>query len=378
MRFKNIIGQQDIIKRFIHTVEQNRISHAQLLAGDEGTGKLQLAIAYAQYISCKQRSATDSCGECSSCKKYEKLIHPDLHFVFPVARTKKFDKPVSDNFIAEWRDFILNDKKYRLNAWLEKIGSENAQAGIFAHESNSIIKKLSLKSFESDYKIMIIWLPEKMNSSAANKLLKLIEEPPSKTLFLLVAEYPEQIINTIRSRSQLIKIPKIDRQSVADYLVKEYDLEQNQALNYAKISGGNLFTAIDQISLSELEQYNFDMYVQLMRLCYSKKIIEITKWVDEICKHNRERQKNFLTYAMRLFRENYIMNISDNKDLNQLNETEYSFSTKFYTFIHQNNITGISKELNLAYKHISRNGTGKIIFLDMALKLVKLLHVKKD
>lgn len=379
MQFKKIVGQQKIIDKFIHTVEQNRISHAQLFTGQEGSGKLMLAIAYAQYISCKNRSSTDSCGECSSCKKFEKLVHPDLHFVFPVARTKKFDKPVSDNFLSEWRDFIINDKVYRLNAWLEKIGSENAQAGIFAHESNSIIKKLSLKSYEGEYKIMIIWLPEKMNSSSANKLLKMIEEPPPKTLFMMVSDYPEQIINTIRSRSQFVKIPRIDNQSIFDYLVNEYQLAENQAMHFAKISNGNLFKAIDQISISELEKYNFDMFVKLMRLCFGVKIIEIVAWVDDICKNNRERQKSFISFALRMFRENFIKNIMNNneEDLAQLNDQEREFSSKFYTFVHHNNIAAISSELNLAYKHVERNGTGKIIFLDMALKLTKLLRAKK-
>lgn len=378
MQFKKVIGQKEVIERFIQTVQKNRISHAQLLHGPEGNGKLELALAYAQYISCTQRTEKDSCGTCPSCKKYEKLIHPDLHFVFPVVRSSKFDKPVSDNYIAEWRSFLLEEEKLRLNIWLDKMGNENSQAGIFAHESSEIIKKLSLKTFEAEYKIMIIWLPERMNPSSANKLLKMIEEPPQKTLFLMVSDYPEQIINTIRSRSQFIKIPKIDTESIKSHLIWKHKVEKEQAEYISRVSNGNIYKAFDMLHSSEIEQYNFKMYVDIMRLCYGAKVVEIVNWVDEISKLSRERQKGFISYALRIFRENFILNSMKGQltDLNSLNEEEKGFSSKFFNFIHKNNIAGISNEFNLAYKHIERNGTGKIIFLDLSLKLVKLLRVK--
>jgi len=378
MQFNKIIGQQRIIESFIQTVKNNRISHAQLLNGPEGAGKLRLAIAYAQYISCTKRTDSDSCGICPSCKKYEKLIHPDLHFVYPVVRSKKFDKPVSDNYIADWRNFILDHDKLQLDIWLELMGNENSQAGIFAQESNEIIRKLSLKTFEAEYKIMIIWLPEKMNPSSANKLLKMIEEPPMKTLFLLVSDAPDQIINTIRSRSQFIKIPKIDTKSMANALIERHNMEKEQALRIAKLANGNYYKALEVLKASDIEKYNFKMYTEIMRLCYAAKIIEINNWVDEICALGRERQKTFIIYALRLFRENFILNSMKglNSDLNSLTEEEQNFSSKFFTFIHENNITGISNEFNLAFKHIERNGTDKIIFLDLALKLVKLLRLK--
>jgi len=217
-----------------------------------------------------------------------------------------------------------------------------------------------------------------MNPSSANKLLKMIEEPPMKTLFLLISDFPEQIINTIRSRAQFIKIPKIDRDDMASALVTKHNLEKSKALHIAKISNGNYFKALDSIQAGEIEKYNFKMYVEIMRLSYAAKIVEITQWVDEICKLSRERQKTFLTYSLRLFRENFIMNSMKGNltDLNGLNDEEQNFSSKFFTFIHANNISGISDEFNLAYKHIERNGTDKIIFLDLSLKLVKLLRIK--
>ncbi|MFN8255321.1 MAG: DNA polymerase III subunit delta [Bacteroidales bacterium] len=380
MGFGNIIGQKAAIESFIQTVENNRISHAQLLYGPDGNGKLKLAIAYAQYISCTKRTSTDSCGSCPSCRKYEKLIHPDLHFVFPVVKSKKFDKPVSDNYLVEWRKFVLENEKHQLEIWLEFMNNENSQAGIFAQESNEILRKLSLKTFESEYKIMIIWLPEKMNPTSANKLLKLIEEPPAKTLFLMVSSEPDQIINTIRSRSQFIKIPKIDNDSISEMLVSKHFQDKEKADRISKLANGNYYKALEIINMSEIEQYNFKMYVDIMRLCYAAKLVDISNWVDQICALGRERQKNFITYSLRLFRENFILNSMEaqNHDLSSLTNEELNFSSKFYTFIHENNIKEISDEFNLAYKHIERNGTDKIIFLDLALKLVKLLRYKPE
>ncbi len=378
MQFSKIIGQKEIIDRFIRTVKTGRISHAQLLHGPEGSGKLELAIAFAQYVSCKNRTETDSCGECSSCKKYEKLIHPDLHFVFPVVRSAKFTKPVSDNYLNEWRTFLLEHKKHRLNVWLDVIGNENAQAGIFAQESTEIIKKLNLKTFEAEYKVMIIWLPEKMNLSSANKLLKMIEEPPQKTLFLMVSDYPEQIINTIRSRSQFVRVPKIDDQDLYAALANTYDLPERELQRIVKLANGNYFKALDVLEESENEKQNFELFVRLMRLAYAAKIIDLTKWVDEMVQMGRERQKNFLAYVLRMMRENFILNSAADKkdDLNYFTVEEENFSAKFSTFIHKNNIFDINNEINSAYLHIERNGMDKIIFLDLALKLVILLRRK--
>jgi DNA polymerase III subunit delta' len=378
MQFEKIIGQKSVIKRLINSVQSNRISHAQLFHGPEGSGKLKLAIAYAQYISCKNRTETDSCGKCPSCNKYEKLIHPDLHFVFPVVKTKKFDKPVSDNFMAEWRNFILNNQRLKLEIWLEMMGNENSQAGIFTQESSEIIRKLNLKTFEAEYKIMVIWLPEKMNASSANKLLKMIEEPPMKTLFLLVSDFPDQIINTIQSRSQFIKIPKIEDQYIVENLMQLHGIEPEKAKEIARLANGNLNKALENLQAGENDQFNYNMFTDLMRLCYSAKVIELQAWVDEMATIGRERQKTFLQYALRLIRGNFIMNAHKEHQPEMLGLTneELNFSTKFYTFIHQKNIKGFSDELNLAYRHIERNGTDKLVFLDLALKMIKLIRLK--
>ncbi len=215
MFFRDIIGQEKIRERLVRSVEEQRVSHAQLFTGPEGTGKLGLAIAYAQYISCTNRTPSDSCGICHSCRKYAKLQHPDLHFVFPVFKKKNVAKPFCDDFIAKWREMVLQSPYFTLNQWMDAIEADNAQGMIYAHESESIIRKLSIKPFEAEFKVMIIWLPEKMNLSCANKLLKMIEEPPAKTLFLLVTEDEERIIPTILSRTQIIRIPAIEDAELA-------------------------------------------------------------------------------------------------------------------------------------------------------------------
>jgi DNA polymerase-3 subunit delta' len=215
MKFSDIPGQKEIIQRLIGSVKSERVSHAQLFTGPEGCGNLALALAYAQYISCENKTPRDSCGTCKSCIKYEKLIHPDLHFVFPVIRNKASTEPVSDNYIEQWREFVRKSPYFSLNRWLASIEVGNAQGLIFASEASEILRKLSLKAFESDFKIMIIWLPEKMHPASANKLLKLIEEPPEKTLFILVSDEPDKVIPTILSRCQLIKIPSFKNSDIS-------------------------------------------------------------------------------------------------------------------------------------------------------------------
>ncbi len=375
MLFKDIIGQEEIKQKLIQTVKEERISHAQLFLGPEGSGNLALAIAYAQYISCENRGEHDSCGTCASCKKYQKLIHPDLHFVFPVASTKSSNqKPVSDDFINEWRQSILDNPYIKLNQWFSIIGVENKQGSIYSQESGQIIKKMSLKTFESEYKIMIIWMPEKMNISAANKLLKMIEEPPAKTVFLLVSENAGKIIQTIQSRTQLIKIPKIDDENLFNAIKNEFNLDDNRISDIVRLSNGDYSKAIDIINSIEENLINFKYFTILTRLCYKAEVLEIVKLVNEISKTGREKQKNFLSYSLRLMRENFILN-KNKPEITYLTNDENEFSKNFKNFINERNIMQITKEFNQAFLHIERNGNSKIIFLDLSLKLIKLLKL---
>ena len=380
MFFREIAGQNIIKENLINTVNNKRVSHAWIFTGPKGTGKLDLAIAYAQYISCENRNDKDSCGECKSCRKYDKLIHPDLHFVFPVVRTKKITKPISDDYINQWRNFILDLPYHSFEKWINILGIENQQAGIFAQESTEIIKKLNFKPYESEFKIMIIWMPEKMNITASNKLLKMIEEPPPKTIFILVSEDTEKIIKTILSRTQLIKVPKLSDQSMFDSIKEKYNFADDRIHEIVKISNGNCLIAnetIKDFDSSDISE-NYERFTQLMRFSYSVKIKEIIDWTDDISKIGREKQKSFLDYSLKLIRENFILNLSpeNQNKIIYLTNREKQFSEKFNKFIHKNNIENISNEFTEAYNHIERNGYNRLIFLDLALKLARLLKVK--
>ena len=380
MFFKDIAGQEVVKKKLINSIENQRISHAWLFFGPEGNGKLALAIAYAKYLSCTDKLPADSCGKCPSCKKYEKLIHPDLHFVFPVFKTKKIQKPISDDFIKEWREFLIESPYAGLNKWLQKLGVENQQAGIFTQESAEIIRKLNLKSFESEYKIMIVWIPERMNITASNKLLKMIEEPPPKTIFLLVSEDTEKIINTILSRTQLVKVPKISSESMFDIIKEKYNFADEKIQDIVSISNGNFSAAQDLINQieNENEPEHYNQFTELMRNAYGLRINELTEWTEKMAVSGREYQKQFLLYSLRMLRENFVLNKTpENKgSLIFLTQKERSFSEKFNTFINQNNIYGLTNEFNEAYNHIERNGYSKLIFMDLALKTARLLKVK--
>ncbi len=373
MQFKDIIGQEATKSRFIQTVKDNRVSHAQLIVGEKGVGKLAMAIAFAQYVSCQNKQADDSCGQCASCKKYQKLVHPDLHFVFPVVKGKGANNPVSDTYIDNWRKQVLSNPYFDLNDWYAGLGVENAQGMIYSNESNEILKKLSLKTYESDYKIMIIWLPEKMHASCANKLLKLIEEPPTKTIFFLVSEEPNRILQTIRSRAQMMKIPRIEKDALNHAIKSEYNLSGTELNNLVRLAEGSYRKARILIKNSDENAFNFERFVSIMRICYARNVLELMTWAEEISTIGRERQKSFLQYCLKMIRENFILNIKQD-EMVFLNGEEMNFSQRFSPFINEDNVWAIADELTKAYNDIERNGNAKIIFLDLSLRWVKLLR----
>ena len=372
MFFKDVIGQQEVKKRLIRSVSEERISHAQLLSGPEGTGKLALAIAYAQYISCHNRTETDSCGTCPSCHKYRKLAHPDLHFVFPVFNSPKIKNPVSDDFLKEWRAMVHQNPYFNLSQWLNHIDAGNAQGLIYERESDSIYKKLNLKSFEAEFKVMIIWLPEKMHLSCSNKLLKLIEEPPNKTLFLLITENEESVISTIRSRAQLVKIPFIDNNSIKKALSTIEGIDETLIADAAHLANGNYIKALEHLNPGEDSQFFFVKFQEMMRFAYQREVLELIKWADEMATIGREKQKSFFDFALRLIREYFMMNMKKSS-LVYLNREEKEWGKRFAPFINERNIIPFSKEFELGIKHISMNGNPRIIFLDTALRMVRLI-----
>jgi DNA polymerase-3 subunit delta' len=373
MFFKEIIGQEAIKQRLIQSVREERVSHAQLFAGPEGTGKLALAIAYAQYVACTNRQTGDSCGECASCKKYRKLIHPDLHFVFPVVKTPKFKEPVSDNFLEEWRAMIAQSPYFNLDQWFDLIGVENSQGLIYAHQSEEIIRKLNLKSYESEYKVMIIWLPEKMHVACANKLLKMIEEPPVKTLFVLITENEEDIISTIRSRCQLITVPPIDSDSMTKALEQLPEAEGFDLRNIVHLSKGNFGKAVELLQPDEQTLFNLERFKELMRFSYGRKYSDLFKWVDQVAGIGREKQKSLLSYLLNSLRENFIYNLK-NRELTFMSDQEEEFSKRFSPFINERNIQELTEVFELAFAHIGMNGNPRIIFTDVTFKIVKLIR----
>ncbi|NVO01957.1 MAG: DNA polymerase III subunit delta [Bacteroidetes bacterium] len=375
MLFKEIIGQFDVKKRLIQSVKERRISHAQLFLGPEGSGKLALAIAYAQYISCTDRQEEDSCGICPSCIKYQKLIHPDLHFFYPIAPTQKFPKPISSNFLPEWRTALINSNYYlNLNEWYDEIGLENKQGIINANDCNEIIKKVSLKPYESEFKIVIIWIVEKLFHAAAPKLLKNFEEPPEKTLFILISENRHQILNTILSRTQLVNIPKISDEPLENYLSSKFSNIPN-IKSITAIANGNYKAAQRLIEEFEDEKTNFETFRNWMLNCYNSKTIDINKFVDETSKIGREKQKALLSYSIRIFRDCVLMHYGNSSLVKQEQEMK-NFLSKFYIFVNPSNILSINEEFNKSIFHIERNVNSKLVFMDLSLKMCNLLKIK--
>ncbi|MFC2115462.1 ATP-binding protein [Bacteroidota bacterium] len=373
MRFSEVTGHSELKQRLIQSVKEERVPHAQIFHGPEGSGSLALALAYASYLSCLDRQSEDSCGKCSSCLKYDKLVHPDLHFSFPVFTTSSVtSKPVSDDFIAEWRTALLESPYISLQHWYSFMGVENKQGIINKPESEAILRKLNLKAFESTHKVMIIWMPEKMNAPASNTLLKMIEEPPPMTVFLLVAESTEQIIPTVLSRTQLIRVPRLRDEDLLETLRKAYPGNDEKLKKAVHLSEGNYCKAIENLDLSEESEYQLELFTRIMRLTFSRKFKEIFDWVEEISGLGRERQKAFLTFAIRLVRENYLLNMEQH-ELVRLSPEESEFSGRFSAFIHDLNTPAIIKELDDACLHIEVNAYARIVFLDFALKLVKLI-----
>ncbi len=367
MFFKDVIGQEEIKQRLIQEVSEGRIPHAQLFCGPEGVGAFPLALAYARYICCTNRTGTDACGTCPSCVKLDKLVHPDVHFVFPVVKTAR-----CDDYIKEWRRLVLANPYFNLNHWLGEIDAENAQAVIYTKESDEITKKLSLKSSEGGFKITLIWLPEKMQLPCANKLLKLLEEPPAQTLFLLISEQPEMILQTIQSRTQRINIRKIDEASIARMLQLKYGVLPADSASIAHLANGNVIKALETIHLNEENKLFFDLFVSLMRLSYQRKIKEMKQWSEQVAGLGRERQKNLLDYCQRMVRENFIYNLH-RQELNYMTADEQNFAVRFAPFINERNVMGLMDELTEAQAHIEQNVNAKMVFFDFALKMIVLL-----
>jgi len=378
MLFKEIIGNNSVKKQLIEAVRNNRISHAQLFSGKSGSAKLALALAYAQFLNCENRTAVDSCGICSSCLKFNNLSHPDLHLVIPVLKTKEVQKPVSDHFIGKWRDFITNNYYGSLNGWIDSFGTENKtgqQGTIYKDEANNIHKKLSLKNYEAEYRVVLIWMPERMNLEVSNKLLKLFEEPPKGTIFLLITENTNQLLPTIISRLQSIKIADFTAEDIVNHF-GEQALSLEKAKQLRNLTNADLGKITQILENKEGELDLFSDFSVWMRLTYKMDVQGISKWVDNLSLKGRKQQNLFLSYAIKMVRECLIYNFASDTLL-KTNENEFAFLTKFSPFIHEENSVMIIEKLEESIKAINRNANAKILFFELSLQMVKFLRLKR-
>lgn len=384
MLFKDVLGLNYIKSHLIKSVDHGRIPHAQLFVGPEGSGTLAMAIAYAQYVLCQNTDGENNTGNAACNLKFEQFSHPDLHFAFPVTTTDQVKKhPVSSHFLPEWRTLLKEQPYGNLYDWYKRLGVDNKQGQIGVDEALDIIKALALKSYEGGYKIMLIWMAEKMNTAAANKLLKLIEEPPNKTIFLLIAEDEEQIINTIKSRCQILHFPPLAEEDIKNGLVKQYSISEKDALAIARQSDGNYNKACDLV-YQDSEEIQFETwFITWIRSAFKAKgnktaIHDLISWSEEIAKTGRETQKLFLNYCINFFRQALLLNYNASSLVYFDIKTKNFDLAKFAPFVHNNNILDISEALQDAIYHIERNGNSKIILTDLSIKLTRLLHAKQD
>lgn len=374
MQFKDVIGQDSIKQKLIQAVAEDRIPHAQLLVGPPGNGKLTLALAFAQYINCSDKQHNDSCGVCSSCRKYSKLIHPDLHFTIPVVKTTSIDKPTSSDYMTKWRQYFGENPYPQYEKWMQIIADENKQGVIYVDEAKDLIHKLNQKSYEAEYKVSIIWLPETMNITCANKILKILEEPPTKTIFILISEAEEKLLSTIRSRCQFIRVPKISDRDLETAIADIAESTNTNPATIARLARGNYYMALEIMQNDELRKYNFQQFTSVMRNGYGRKFQEILSWSEEIAGIGRVRQMGFLKYCGEFLRENFLFNLKE-PDLIYMDDQENEFSHKFAPFINEKNVLSLFHEFEKAYTDISMNGNAKLIFTDLGLKVSRLIRL---
>ena len=338
MFFKDIIGQEAVKAHLRQMAQKGIVPHAQLFTERGGAGAFPLALAYARYLNCTERTETDACGHCPSCLKFDALAHPDLHFVFPIVAKKEKKKEVCDDYLPEWRTFLKDNPYFGLDQWLDAMDAGNSQALIYSKESDEILRKLSLKIYEAEYRILMVWLPEKLHPTCANKLLKVIEEPPARTVILMVSEQPDLILGTILSH----------------------------------LASGNYLKAVEAISLSEENQFYLEQFKGMMRNSWARNVKGMKTMADLLAGIGRERQKRFLAYCQHLIRENFIYRFQAS-EMTYMNYEETSFSVKFSPFVNERNVFDIMDQLDLAARHIEQNVNAKMVFFDLSLQLTVLI-----
>ncbi len=369
MLFQNIIGQNELKTQLIRSIRAGRVSHCQLFLGSEGTGALPLALAYAQYLNCLNPNPTDSCGVCGSCIKYQKLIHPDLHFSFPVVAKKSGEKPLSSHFLKEFRHSLLVNPYLTYHDFMMAIEAENKQGNISVAECHHILERLNLAIFEAKYKVMLIWLPEYLKE-AGNVLLKILEEPPANTLFLLVTHHSEQLLSTVVSRCQLTRVPLLTHDDIAHHLIHKKGVAAADAQTIGVLSCGNYREALRQIELSSLE--NETVFAHWMRVLFSRDGQKIVHFTEKMAALGREQQKNYLVYSLHIIRQCMLKHL-DQERLIQSNGTELAFIDRFYPYLPLQNLETISNHLNESIFQVERNGNSKLVFHCLSMRVESLL-----
>lgn len=372
MKFSDIIAHDSAKRRLKSFVDSDRIPHAILIEGPEGIGKFALARAFAQYVHCENPHNGDSCGMCPSCIQHQSFNHIDTHFIFPVVKRKGRTTAISDDYIEEWREFLSENPYMDFEKWLEALDNINAQPQIYVDESADLIHKLNFTSHKAKYKIVLLWLPERMKIECANKLLKLIEEPHNDTLFVLVSNDAKQILPTIYSRTQRIEMLRLGTHDVALYLTKNHAIDDATANSIAYLSEGNINKAEKELNLTKESSRFFSLFVELMRLAYQRKIHDLKRWSVDVSSLGREQEIKFLAYCQRLIRENFIYNLNVN-GLNYMNNEESQFSVNFAKFITERNVEKLISVLNKAQSDIAGNANAKIVFFDLSVKVILLL-----
>jgi len=369
MAFEQVIGQREAKERLLQLVDEGRLPHALMLCGPTGSGKMALAIGFAKTLL--SRTPNDEA-------MLRQLEHPDLHFTYPTIKLPSMNtdhKPVSDDFAKEWHELVMRGPYFTMNEWLEQMGGENQQAIITAGESDDLTHKLSLKSSQGGYKVSLIWLPERMNIECANKMLKLLEEPPSQTVFILVCEDPDRLLETIRSRVQRIDIKKISNEDIEQALISERGLSEEMARRVARMANGSWLKVLEMLSANSENELFLDLFQSLMRLAYQRKVKDLKAWSESLAAMGRERQKRFLEYFLRLIRENFMYNFQQ-EELCYMTQREEDFARNFARFINEANVLPITELAQTAIRDIGQNANAKIVFFDFALQMIVLLIQK--
>ena len=377
MTWSEVIGQKEAQERLMQMVREDRLPHALMLCGPMGSGKLALAIAFGCQLLSKKSDYSDN-SEYSENLMLKKLEHPDLHFTYPTIKLPSMSadhKPVSDDFAQEWHELLMQGPYFTMEEWMQAMGGENQQAIITAGESDNLVRKLSLKSSQGGYKVSVVWLPERMNIECANKLLKLIEEPPQQTVFIMVCEEPEKLLETIRSRVQRIDIRKTDTEDIRQALIERRGIDEESAQRISRMANGNWLAAIEELQADSERGLFLDMYKSLMRLAYQRKVKDLRKWSEQMAAMGREKQKRWLNYFLRMTRENFVYNFHE-EELNYMTESEEDFAHNFARFVNEANVLPISDLANLAIRDIGQNANAKIVFFDFALQMIVLLLQK--